>query len=97
MAVTDIADPFDMSFPAPKHPLSKQCWINYTRKTWTGKLVQVNQMDFEMLSVWMLGFGQFDILILESLEKLIETHIDLTQANSFINSVFLIKLLSFRP
>ena len=30
-------------------------------------------------SVWMLSFGQFDIPDIEDLERLIESHIDLTQ------------------
>ena len=32
-------------------------------------------------SVWMLSFGQFDIPDIEDLERLIESHIDLTQTN----------------
>ena len=42
----------------------------------------------------MLGFGQFDILDIESLEKLIETHIDLTQTTWLYQLSILNKILA---
>ena len=83
MAVTDVAHPFDMSLPAiSKHLniLSNAGLITQERRgrvNWC-KLEPDGLRD---ASVWMLSFGQFDILDIEELERLIESHIDLTQEN----------------
>ena len=83
MAVTDVAHPFDMSLPAiSKHLniLSNAGLITQERRgrvNWC-KLEPDGLRD---ASVWMLSFGQFDILDIEDLERLIESHIDLTQTN----------------
>ena len=84
MAVTDVAHPFDMSLPAiSKHLniLSNAGLITQERRgrvNWC-KLEPDGLRD---ASVWMLSFGQFDIPDIEDLERLIESHIDLTQKNS---------------
>ena len=83
MAVTDVAHPFDMSLPAiSKHLniLSNAGLITQERRgrvNWC-KLEPDGLRD---ASVWMLSFGQFDIPHIEDLERLIESHIDLTQKN----------------
>ena len=83
MAVTDVAHPFDMSLPAiSKHLniLSNAGLITQERRgrvNWC-KLEPDGLRD---ASVWMLSFGQFDILDIEDLERLIESHIELTQTN----------------
>ena len=79
MAVTDVADPFDMSLPAiSKHLniLSKAGLITQEKRgrvNWC-KLEPDGLRD---ASVWMLSFGQFNIPDIESIEKLIETNIAL--------------------
>ena len=83
MAVTDVAHPFDMSLPAiSKHLniLSNAGLITQERR---GRLnwCKLEPDGLREASVWMLSFGQFDILDIEDLERLIESHIDLTQTN----------------
>ena len=83
MAVTDVAHPFDISLPAiSKHLniLSNAGLITQERRG------RVNWCKLEPdglhdASVWMLSFGQFGIPDIEDLERLIESHIDLTQTN----------------
>ena len=83
MAVTDVAHPFDMSLPAiSKHLniLSNAGLITQERRG------RVNWCKLEPdclrdAIVWMLSFCQFDIPDIEDLERLIESHIDLTQKN----------------
>ena len=83
MAVTDVADPFDMSLPAISKHLNILSNAGLITQEKRGRVnwCKLEPDGLRDASVWMLSFGQFDILDIESLEKLIETHIDLTQAN----------------
>ena len=83
MAVTDVADPFDMSLPAISKHLNILSNAGLITQEKRGRVnwCKLEPDGLRDASVWMLGFGQFDIIDIESLEKLIETHIDLTQAN----------------
>ena len=83
MAVTDVADPFDMSLPAISKHLNILSNAGLITQEKRGRVnwCKLEPDGLRDASVWMLGFGQFGILAIESLEKLIETHIDLTQAN----------------
>ena len=83
MAVTDVAHPFDMSLSAiSKHlnSLSNAGLITQERR---GRVnwCKLEPDGLREASVWMLSFGQFDIPDIEDLERLIESHIDLTQTN----------------
>lgn len=83
MAVTDVAHPFDMSLPAiSKHLniLSNAGLIIQERR---GRVnwCKLEPDGLREASVWMLSFGQLDIPDIEDLERLIESHIDLTQTN----------------
>ena len=81
MAVTDVADPFDMSLPAISKHLNILSNAGLITQEKRGRVnwCKLEPDGLRNASVWMLGFGQFDIPDIESLEKLIETHIDLTQ------------------
>ena len=77
MAVTDVADPFDMSLPAiSKHLniLSKAGLITQEKR---GRVnwCKLEPDGLRHASVWMLSFGQFNIPDIEGIEKLIETNI----------------------
>ena len=77
MAVTDVADPFDMSLPAiSKHLniLSKAGLITQEKR---GRVnwCKLEPDGLRRASVWMLSFGQFNIPDIEGIEKLIETNI----------------------
>ena len=83
MAVTDVADPFDMSLPAISKHLNILSNAGLITQEKRGRVnwCKLEPDGLRDARVWMLGFGQFDFQDIESLEKLIETHIDLTQAN----------------
>lgn len=84
MAVTDVADPFDMSLPAiSKHLniLSKAGLITQEKR---GRVnwCKLEPNGLRDASVWMLSFGQFNIPDIESVEKLIEANIAFIDLNS---------------
>ena len=83
MAVTDVADPFDMSLPAISKHLNILSNAGLITQEKRGRVnwCKLEPDGLRDASVWTLGFGQVDILDIESLEQLIETHIDLTKAN----------------
>lgn len=78
MAVTDVAEPFDMSLAAiSKHlsVLTKAGLISQERR---GR-VKWCKLEPDMLkepSVWMQGFGQFEPVNLDAFERFLQTELD---------------------
>ncbi len=71
MAVTDVADPFAMSLAAiSKHlTLLAEAGLIAQEKRGRVKWCKLEPDAMRMASVWMQGFGQFDPVDLDGLER----------------------------
>lgn len=74
MAVTDVAEPFEMSLAAISKHLGVLTTAGLIQQERRGR-VKWCKLDPDAMNkawVWMQGFGQFDQLDLDSLERLID-------------------------
>jgi len=79
MAVTDVADPFDMSLAAiSKHlTILMRAGLIAQEKRGRVKWCKLQPDALREASVWMHGFGQFDPVNLEDFEKFLEAELGL--------------------
>lgn len=78
MAVTDVAEPFDMSLAAiSKHLmiLSKAGLITQEKRGRV-KWCKLEPDALRDASVWMQGFGQFEAVNLDAFERFLEVELD---------------------
>lgn len=78
MAVTDVADPFDMSLAAiSKHlAILTRAGLIVQEKRGRVKWCKLEPFAFRSASVWMQGFGQFEPVNLDAFERFLETELD---------------------
>ncbi|MDA9228870.1 metalloregulator ArsR/SmtB family transcription factor [Rhodobacteraceae bacterium] len=77
MAVTDVAEPFEISLAAiSKHLmiLSRAGLIKQERRG-RMKWCKLDPLGMKIASIWMEGFGQFENVDLEALELFIKTEL----------------------
>ena len=77
MAVTDVAEPFEISLAAiSKHLmiLSRAGLIKQERRG-RMKWCKLDPLGMKIASIWMEGFGQFENVGLEALELFIKTEL----------------------
>ena len=74
MAVTDVAEPFEMSLAAiSKHlALLTKAGLISQEKRWRVKWCKLEPDALKQASVWMQGFGQFDPVNLDDFERFLE-------------------------
>ena len=77
MAVTDVADPFDMSLAAiSKHlTILTKAGLIQQEKRGRVKWCKLDPGALKSASVWMQGFGQFEPVNLEAFERFLETEL----------------------
>lgn len=77
MAVTDVADPFDMSLAAISKHLSvlAEAGLITQEKRGRVKWCKLEPDALRAASVWMQGFGQFDPVDLDVFERFLETEL----------------------
>ena len=77
MAVTDVAEPFDMSLAAiSKHlQILAEAGLISQEKRGRVKWCKLEPDALRAASVWMQGFGQFEPVHLEHFERLLETEL----------------------
>lgn len=84
MAVTDVAEPFEMSLAAiSKHlgVLTRAGLISQDKRgrvTWC----KLEPESMREASVWMQSFGQFESLDLDAFERYLETELDIEPSES---------------
>ena len=74
MAVTDVADPFAMSLAAISKHLTLLAGAGLIAQEKRGRVkwCKLEPDAMRMASVWMQGFGQFDPVDLDGLERFLE-------------------------
>lgn len=74
MAVTDVAEPFEMSLAAiSKHlALLTKAGLISQEKRGRVKWCKLEPDELKQASVWMQGFGQFDPVNLDDFERFLE-------------------------
>ena len=78
MAVTDVAEPFEMSLAAISKHLTILTSSGLIRQEKRGR-VKWCMLDPDALrdaSIWMQGFGQFEAVNLDAFERFLETELD---------------------
>ena len=77
MAVTDVAEPFDMSLAAiSKHlAILAQAGLIAQEKRGRVKWCKLEPDAMRAASVWMQGFGQFEPINLDAFERFLETEL----------------------
>ena len=80
MAVTDVAEPFEMSLAAvSKHlGLLGRSGLISQEKRGRVKWCKLEPDALRDASVWMQGFGQFEPVNLDAFERFLETELDST-------------------
>lgn len=80
MAVTDVADPFDMSLAAISKHLSilTRAGLISQEKRGRVKWCKLEPDALRDASVWMQGFGQFEAINLDAFERFLETELGTT-------------------
>ena len=75
MAVTDVAEPFQMSLAAISKHLSvlTEAGLISQEKTGRVKWCKLEPLALGPASVWMQGFGQFEPVDLDAFERFLET------------------------
>lgn len=78
MAVTDVAEPFDMSLAAiSKHLMVLSAsGLIAQEKRGRVKWCKLEPDAMRAASVWMQGFGQFEPVNLDAFERFLETELD---------------------
>lgn len=81
MAVTDVAEPFEMSLAAiSKHlTILMRAGLIAQEKRGRVKWCKLQPDAMRASSIWMQGFGQFEALDLEGFERFLERELDETQ------------------
>ncbi len=77
MAVTDVAEPFDMSLAAiSKHLVTlADAGLILQEKRGRVKWCKLDPDAMRRASVWMQGFGQFEDMDLDAFERFLETEL----------------------
>ncbi|MDE1130984.1 MAG: metalloregulator ArsR/SmtB family transcription factor [Ascidiaceihabitans sp.] len=78
MAVTDVAEPFEMSLAAiSKHlMILTRAGLIAQEKRGRVKWCKLEPDAMKGASVWMQGFGQFEPINLDAFERFLETELD---------------------
>lgn len=78
MAVTDVADPFDMSLAAiSKHlAILTRAGLIAQEKRGRVKWCKLEPDALRDTSIWMQSFGQFEAVNLDAFERFLETELD---------------------
>ena len=78
MAVTDVADPFEMSLAAiSKHlTILSRAGLIAQEKRGRGKWCKLQPDAMRAASVWMQGFGQFEPVHLDAFERFLASELD---------------------
>ena len=81
MAVTDVADPFDMSLAAiSKHlAILTRAGLITQEKRGRVKWCKLEPDALREASVWMQGFGQFEAVNLDAFERFLAVELGLTE------------------
>ncbi|MEP1520844.1 MULTISPECIES: metalloregulator ArsR/SmtB family transcription factor [Ascidiaceihabitans] len=81
MAVTDVADPFDMSLAAiSKHlTILTRAGLIAQEKRGRVKWCKLEPDAMKSASVWMQGFGQFEPVHLDAFERFLEGELSLPE------------------
>jgi DNA-binding transcriptional ArsR family regulator len=84
MAVTDVAEPFDMSLAAiSKHlMILANAGLISQEKRGRVKWCKLEPDALKDASVWMQGFGQFEPVNLDAFERFLETELPAAQSPS---------------
>ena len=77
MAVTDVAEPFQMSLAAISKHLQVLADARLISREKRGRVIwcKLEPDALRAASVWMQGFGQFDPVDLDALERFLETEL----------------------
>ncbi|MFW8595753.1 ArsR/SmtB family transcription factor [Cribrihabitans neustonicus] len=77
MAVTDVAEPFEMSLAAVSKHLAilTRAGLIAQEKRGRVKWCKLEPDAMRAVSVWMQGFGQFEPVNLEAFERFLETEL----------------------
>ncbi|MCK0169722.1 MULTISPECIES: metalloregulator ArsR/SmtB family transcription factor [Aliiroseovarius] len=77
MAVTDVAEPFEMSLPAiSKHlTILSRAGLIAQEKRGRVKWCKLDPSALREASVWMQGFGQFEPVNLDAFERFLEVEL----------------------
>lgn len=77
MAVTDVAEPFAMSLAAVSKHLQTLAEAGLISREKRGRVIwcKLEPDALRAASVWMQGFGQFDPVDLDALERFLETEL----------------------
>ena len=77
MAVTDVAEPFAMSLAAISKHLAVLAEAGLISREKRGRVIwcKLEPDALKPASVWMQGFGQFDPVDLDALERFLETEL----------------------
>lgn len=77
MAVTDVAEPFRMSLAAISKHLQVLAEAGLISRERRGRVIwcKLEPDALKAASVWMRGFGQFDPVDLDALERFLETEL----------------------
>lgn len=77
MAVTDVADPFDISLAAISKHLGILAEAGLIAREKRGRVIwcKLEPDALRTASVWMQGFGQFEPVDLDAFEKFLETEL----------------------
>ena len=77
MAVTDVAEPFEMSLAAISKHLKVLVEAGLITQERRGRVIwcKLEPDALKPASVWMQGFGQFDPVDLDALERFLETEL----------------------
>ncbi|MBM7069512.1 metalloregulator ArsR/SmtB family transcription factor [Actibacterium sp. 188UL27-1] len=78
MAVTDVADPFEMSLAAISKHLSilTRAGLITQEKRGRVKWCKLEPDAMRDASIWMQGFGQFEAVNLDAFERFLETELE---------------------
>ncbi|SEN41608.1 DNA-binding transcriptional regulator, ArsR family [Paracoccus alcaliphilus] len=77
MAVSDVAEPFEMSLAAISKHLSVLAGAGLIRQERRGRITwcMLDPEGMRAASVWMQGFGQFDPVDLDDFERFLEAQL----------------------
>lgn len=78
MAVTDVAEPFDISLAAISKHLGILAEAGLISREKRGRVIwcKLEPDALRAATVWMQGFGQFDPIDLDAFEKFLETELN---------------------
>lgn len=80
MAVSDVAEPFQMSLAAISKHLAVLAAAGLIRQERRGRITwcQIEPDSLRAASVWMQGFGQFDPVDLDAFERFLDAELAMT-------------------